>query len=332
VKHAPVNVAVTHAVVTHVPIADIVIGERRRTKLGRLNALVASIKANGLVHPILLRGTTLVAGHRRLEACRSLNMKTIPARQVAHMTDEELRAIELDENTAREGLTTLEASRTRLAQIRQAEADLKSKAVSVPSGNEKRPHRKTGRAPTGRPPETNSMRGVAEATGISPAEQDRVERHVALAEQYPFLQRSGWGRPDALDAGQYLNQLPEADRGPIAALLNQPGIPPEKALPCLAHAVEMESAARRHVIALSTDPDDLKRREALTILAKVPPPADPALGAVSEMVDLGRRATGLCRMPQFRSRIADTTKQISDIYREFSAADKEARRNGQTVC
>ena len=77
----------------------------------------------------------VIAGLKR---CRSLNWKTIPARQVERLSDDELRAIELDENSAREALSTFEASKARLAQIRQAEADLKAKPlerISVSTGN-----------------------------------------------------------------------------------------------------------------------------------------------------------------------------------------------------
>ena len=63
-----------------------------------------------------------------LEACRSFGWTSIAARQVKHLTDAELRAIELDENTQRENLSDFETTRGRLAQIRQAEAALKAKA------------------------------------------------------------------------------------------------------------------------------------------------------------------------------------------------------------
>jgi hypothetical protein len=47
-------VSVTDLPTIHVPIADIVIGERRREKLGGLKSLQRSIQAHGLIHPILL--------------------------------------------------------------------------------------------------------------------------------------------------------------------------------------------------------------------------------------------------------------------------------------
>lgn len=152
------------AAVVQMSLDRIVIGPRRREKLGQLRALAKSIDAHGLIHPILLHGDTLVAGHRRLEACRLLHWKTIPARQVDRLSDEERYAIELEENTAREALSDYATSRARLAQIRQAEADLKAKAAELRSKPE---HKSRSR---GRPRRPGSQREISEETGISQTE------------------------------------------------------------------------------------------------------------------------------------------------------------------
>jgi len=120
---------VSIAEVIKVPIDSIVVGERRRQKLGRVQSLANSIAARGLIHPLLLRGNQLVAGRRRLEACRRLGWKTVTVRRVDGLTDDELRAMELEENTEREALTDFETTKARLAEIRQAEADLKREAA-----------------------------------------------------------------------------------------------------------------------------------------------------------------------------------------------------------
>jgi ParB family chromosome partitioning protein len=229
--------AVSSAAVVQVPIQSVVIGQRRREKLGRLQVLANSIKTHGLIHPILLRGDTLVAGHRRLEACRSLNWKTIPARRIDRMTDEELRAVELEENTAREALSDYATSKARLAQIRQAEADIKARATVAkadlpPSSGAKSAPRGRGRPKRDSP----SREAIAAETGIGKTAQVEIERHVALAERYPFMQRSGWSRHHVLDAGDQMERVPDEDQSSIAALLDQDGIPPEKAIELLTHA------------------------------------------------------------------------------------------------
>jgi hypothetical protein len=52
----------------------------------------------------------------------------IPARRVGRLSDEELRALELDENTERVDLLDYEASKQRLAEMHQAEAEAKREA------------------------------------------------------------------------------------------------------------------------------------------------------------------------------------------------------------
>jgi ParB family chromosome partitioning protein len=325
---------VTRAVVVSVPIAQVVIGARRRDKLGKVKALAHSIEAHGLIHPILLRGEMLIAGHRRLEACRLLGWKMITARQVDRMTDDELRAIELDENTARENLSDYATSKARLAQIRQAEADLKSKAaervsVSTRNGNSKRGRRGEGR-PKGTT-EPGSKRDVAVATGISPTEQVRVERHVALAEAYPFMQRQGWQRHHVLDAGDLLDQLPEEDCSPIAVLLDQDGIPPPDALRLLMNGVAMTAARRRNVIELAASEDPFVRRTALTKLGDVPPPVDPGLMALHDADRAMERAAATCRSAAFKPRLTALATDVGAVLREFRAKEKEARASYDTA-
>ena len=61
-------------------IADIKIGQRHRKDMGDIPGLAASIEAIGLLHPIIVTpDRTLLAGRRRLEACRLLGWVEIPA-------------------------------------------------------------------------------------------------------------------------------------------------------------------------------------------------------------------------------------------------------------
>jgi hypothetical protein len=54
--------------------------------------------------------------------------------------------------------------------------------------------RKKGGKRGGQNKKSDSRRAVAEATGMSPATQVKMERHVAIAEAFPFLQREGCRR------------------------------------------------------------------------------------------------------------------------------------------
>jgi len=88
---------------------------RQRKSIDEIESLAASIKAIGLIHPIILEvrqhsdgdlDNFLVAGERRLEACRSLGWKAIPARFIAeHLApDVDPEIVELEENIKRKKL------------------------------------------------------------------------------------------------------------------------------------------------------------------------------------------------------------------------------------
>lgn len=92
---------------TQLPISSILLGDRVRKDMGDLQSLADSIKAHGLLHPVVVKkDKTLVAGHRRVEAARLLGWKEIPV-TVVDVAD--LLSAERDENTVRKDFTPTEA-------------------------------------------------------------------------------------------------------------------------------------------------------------------------------------------------------------------------------
>lgn len=90
------------------PIDSIVIdrANRQRREVADIETLADSIKRLGLIHPIVIqRDGTLVAGERRLTACRSLGWTAIPVQFVDEIDPALLHAIELEENVKRLDLT-----------------------------------------------------------------------------------------------------------------------------------------------------------------------------------------------------------------------------------
>jgi ParB-like nuclease domain len=314
---------VSTAPIANVPIDDIEIGLRRRDKLGRVQRLAASIAEHGLVHPILLRGTLLVAGHRRLEACRLLKWRTIPARQVERLSDDDLRAIELDENVQREALSDYAASKARLAQIRQAEADSKAKAVLVDS---------TKTSKGGRPPKRKVARQkIAEQTGISDKGQRNIEKHVEIAERFPFMQRGGWLQHHVLEAGIVLDRFSDKHRSAAAALVDQDAIPPKTAIAILDNLEKISAPDRDEIFRLARSADSHERQIALNRAAAVPPPVDPALLLLGTAEETLRRAAKTCRTTEFQPRVKALATEAAELLTDFQESNANDRRSPPTL-
>lgn len=129
-----------------VSIDEINVGERARTDLGDLTDLIKSIEDVGLIQPIVITADhELIAGGRRLEACRKLGMIRVPVSVAEHITDAAgLLTAERDENTCRKDMTptelvaigrALEKLKRPAARARQAtairERDAQGRAVST---------------------------------------------------------------------------------------------------------------------------------------------------------------------------------------------------------
>jgi len=103
-------------------IADIIIGIRHRRDLGDIDSLARSIADVGLLHPIVVRADgVLIAGARRLAACRALGWSEIPV----HVVDlERIERGELAENTERKDFlpSEIDAIRRALEPIEKAAA------------------------------------------------------------------------------------------------------------------------------------------------------------------------------------------------------------------
>ena len=84
---------------------------RTSFKKEELEELANSIKKNGLLQPILVRKVgnkyQIIAGERRWQACKSLNMKTVPVR-VKDVSDDETIILALVENIQRSDLNPIE--------------------------------------------------------------------------------------------------------------------------------------------------------------------------------------------------------------------------------
>ena len=87
-------------------IADITIApDRQRRELTGIEELADSIRKIGLIHPIVITPEgSLVAGERRLRAHEHMGLTHILVQFTTDLPEDELEAIELEENIKRKSL------------------------------------------------------------------------------------------------------------------------------------------------------------------------------------------------------------------------------------
>ena len=85
-----------------------------RSEMGSLDELAASIAEKGLLEPIVVRfapgGFEVVAGNRRLEACKMLGMRSIPC-HIVDLDDREAFEVSLVENIQHETMNPIDEAR-----------------------------------------------------------------------------------------------------------------------------------------------------------------------------------------------------------------------------
>lgn len=161
-----------------IPINHVKVGTRARRDLGDLTDLMESIKTVGLLQPVVLDADDrLIAGQRRLEACRKLGMVDVPcvtARRVKDAADHLIA--ERDENTCRKPMVIEELVDLGAA-IEEVEA---AEAVKRMADAGKRGGEGSGKLPD--PSATGNTRDkVGTALGISGRSYQKAKEVVETA-------------------------------------------------------------------------------------------------------------------------------------------------------
>lgn len=162
---------------SQIPLSKIVFGTRKREDYGDIEDLALSIQQKELINPITVTkqsdGTyLLVAGGRRLTACKHLKHETIACRIYDHELNElELRSIEIEENIKRKDFTFLEEC-TAKRDLLRIQQEIHGEKIS--------------RRPDG---DGVSMRDIASMLGVSPA---ALSQDIKLAETVNKFPQLGW--------------------------------------------------------------------------------------------------------------------------------------------
>lgn len=306
------------------PISKIVVGERRREDAGDIDGLAASIKRYGLLHPIVVdEANNLVAGGRRLEACKRLKWLGVPVTLLGDLTDAERREIELEENLRRKDLTPAEETRIMVRLIEVTRGVLQNQepeAQGFPSDDFSQEQDEGGFAQVGqnlggRPPKRGvSLQAIAERNGISRTNLQRAEIHGEALDEYPFMAAPEWKQDHAIAARKQFNRLPETDRPLAAKLIDQDYVPPRDAVAMLANLAEMPEPERARVFDLNESPDLRDQNLAVTIAAQKPPMPDARLTNLNLAAEQLRIAARMFPDDPFTPRIAalvESTRAVS---------------------
>lgn len=108
-----------------VDIEKVIVKDRIRKDFGDIQELANDIKDNGLINPpVVNKNYELLAGERRLRACKALGWKQIEVRMMDTRDAEHELNVEISENDVRKGFTKSERVdyMKRLLRIEQAKA------------------------------------------------------------------------------------------------------------------------------------------------------------------------------------------------------------------
>ena len=158
-----------------VAVDSVRVQDRYRGDLGSLDDLCESIRAVGLLHPIVVtRDLRLVAGQRRLEAVRLLGWSEVPATFVSGLGEASaLLVAERDENTCRKPMTASE-----LYALGKALEELeRPKARERQAHGETAPGKRLGSDDPKRSTGGRTYEVVAPAVDMSPAQWKRL-KHI----------------------------------------------------------------------------------------------------------------------------------------------------------
>lgn len=173
------------AVVLHMRVNDIVIGDRR--PVGDLTEMIASIREVGLLNPITVNeDNTLIAGRHRLEACKALGWEEIPVLSV-RMDELHAELAEIDENLVNNPPGTLERSelwkrRKEIYEALHPEATAEAIRSAARWEAEKSPNEIISLGDDAKPPAKaviSFSKDAAAKTGVS---QRTVQQEVQIAE------------------------------------------------------------------------------------------------------------------------------------------------------
>jgi len=164
-----------------ISIDSIIVNDRIRKDYGNLEELAQDIKENGLINPpVVNRDNVLLAGERRLRACKLLGWQQVEVHQMDTRDAEHELNIEISENESRKEFSKAERVdyMKRLMRIESAKA--KERAEATQFGGDTAPQISSG-------PKGEAREIVASNFGIS---HDTMKKEISIVDHKDLLDPS----------------------------------------------------------------------------------------------------------------------------------------------
>jgi hypothetical protein len=302
------------AQVEEIPIHHVIVGPRRRKRLGKIKQLQADIEKRGLINPITIRSdNVLVTGYRRLEAFRRLGRRKIPARNWGDLSDEELHGAEFAENELREDFTEAEKSEETMRKIEAIEFEAREQLSRTVRDKSKPAHR---------PTDPTSDEQIAKKLGVSADTVTRTRAHVDAFDRYPFLAEN-WGKQDAIAAAKTLDALRPPVRKTVVKLCSEFGVLRQHQMAMVKNVPKLPAKVQDEMVKLYATKRPHHHSAAQAIAMKKPPPPDPAMTICGEIRDWARKGKGVTELAELRPRFDEIIKIAGEM---ISAARKDLEK------
>ena len=281
-----------------IPISTVLVSTRIRKDTGDIEELAADLQKHGLINPITVmdcqNGTfQLIAGLRRLEAAKRIQMTELRATVLSPMQAEEMLEIEIAENEQRLDFTTAERLEyaERIKAIEQAKARERMAFGGKGGLNTHSDKQGTGNCPYLEKGEARSE--IAKKVGFSSDRQMRRAR--TIAEQRPDLLPK-------IDSGETTIYGAYKEAVKENAALDEKYTLPEKP------SVAIDRVARAGVIRLMKNPHFLELREELGNMRTQATAAKNTLKRATEAYDN--------KVKHFENNIAFLSRRVKELEQE----------------
>lgn len=308
-------------------LAEIEIGDRRRGRPARVDALAKSIHTKGLIHPPVVDADgLLVAGGSRIAAMESLGAKRIPVLRFEDLTDDEMRGLELDENVVRTDLTPFQKAREmveKTAEIIEDEQKPRKKSAvkdGKPDTNKEAPtSAKGGRSKKG------GTKAAAREMGVDEKSVRLAREHITIAEEFPEMEGPDWSQTDVLKAGKFLDKIGAKHRATFGAMIFRPGCDQREAIIILGNVASESRSEIDKIAGLYESHDEGQRTLAVTKAKKVAPPMS---AEFKDWVNLYSDARGAVRRisPKHEKNAKEALRCIEMVMLEMKKEYQETKK------